>query len=136
MVGQQISQSFSNRASLAGAFIALSQSELSLGRTVSFLQEGFRVRAEQEPLVQAPVLCYQSPGLTACLCSDYQTQTCWWKASRFRLVPANLGVTEDTPETWHRNSHGQMLEEEEREHPSWGWGGKEHQSGKPAPQAD
>lgn len=121
MAGQQTSQSCSNRASLAGVFIALSQSELSLGRTVSFLQEGFRVKAEQEPLVKGPVLCYESPGLTACLCSDYQTQMCWWKTSSFSLVPVNLGVTEDTPETWHRNSLGQMLEEEEREHPSQGW---------------
>lgn len=121
MAGQQTSQSCSNRASLAGVFIDLSQSELSLGRTVSFLQEGFRVKAEQEPLVKGPVLCYESPGLTACLCSDYQTQMCWWKTSSFSLVPVNLGVTEDTPETWHRNSLGQMLEEEEREHPSQGW---------------
>ena len=121
MVGQQTSQSFSNRASLAGVFIALSQSELSLGRTVPFLQECFRVRAEREPLVKVPVLSYESPGLTACLCSDLQTQTCWWETSSFSLVPVNLGVTEDTPETWHTNSHGQMLEEEEREHPSQGW---------------
>ena len=112
---------FPHSVPLAGVFIALSHSELSLGRTVSFLQEGFRVRAEPDPLVKVPVLCYESPGPTAWPCSDYQIQTCWWETLGSSLVPVNLGDTEITPETWHRNSHGQMLEEEERVHPSWGW---------------
>lgn len=30
------------------------------------------------------------------------------------LVPVNSGDTEVTPEAWHRNSCGWMLEEEER----------------------
>lgn len=102
-------------------FIGLSHSELSLGRTVSFPQEGFRVRAEPDPLVKAPVFGYGSPGLAAWLRSDYQTQTCWWEPLGSGLVPVNSGDTEVNPEIWNRNSHGQMLEAEDRAHPLWGW---------------
>lgn len=108
---------FPHSVLLAGVFIALSHSELSLGRTVSFLREGFRVRAEPDP----QMLCCESPGPAAWLRSDYQTQTCWWETLGSSLVPVNSGDTEVTPETWHRNSCGWMLEEEERAHSSWGW---------------
>lgn len=126
---------------LAGALIALSQSQLSLGSSVSFLQEGFRVRAEQDPWWRHLCsLCYKSPGPTARPRWDYQTQTCWWETSSFSRAPVNPEDTEKvTPETWHTNPCGQMMEE---------WWGEEGapflglvreraaQSGKPAPQAD
>ena len=131
---------FPHVAALAGALIALSQSQLSLGSSVSFLQEGFRVRAEQDPWWRHLCShCYKSPGPTARPRSDYQTQTCWWETSSFSRAPVNSGDTEKlTPETWHTNPRGQTMEAgEEAGAPFLGLvRERAAQSGKPAPQAD